>query len=52
MWQRGILEPAVTELRPSHYKDALEYFKESGTRYNDDVPNPPPAEVKDFQKKE
>jgi len=31
-------------LKASHYKDALEYFKESGIRYDDDVPNPPPIE--------
>jgi len=31
-------------LKASHYKDALEYFKESNIRYEDDVPNPPPLE--------
>jgi len=31
-------------LKASHYKDALEYFKESRIRYEDDVPNPPPLE--------
>ncbi len=31
-------------LKASHYKDALEYFKESKIRYEDDVPNPPPLE--------
>jgi superfamily II DNA or RNA helicase len=31
-------------LKASHYKDALEYFKESKIRYEDEVPNPPPLE--------
>jgi superfamily II DNA or RNA helicase len=31
-------------LKASHYKDALEYFKESRIRYEDDVPNLPPLE--------
>jgi len=31
-------------LKASHYKDALEYFKESRLRYEDDVPNLPPLE--------
>ncbi len=31
-------------LKASHYKDALEYFKESKIRYEDDVPNLPPLE--------
>ncbi len=31
-------------LKASHYRDALEYFKESKIRYEDDVPNPPPLE--------
>ena len=31
-------------LKASHYKDALEYFKESKIHYEDDVPNPPPLE--------
>ena len=31
-------------LKASHYKDALEYFKESRIHYEDDVPNPPPLE--------
>jgi superfamily II DNA or RNA helicase len=31
-------------LKASHYKDALDYFKESRIRYEDDVPNPPPLE--------
>jgi len=31
-------------LKASHYKDALEYFKESRIHYEDDVPNLPPLE--------
>jgi superfamily II DNA or RNA helicase len=31
-------------LKASHYKDAVDYFKESRIRYEDDVPNPPPLE--------
>jgi superfamily II DNA or RNA helicase len=31
-------------LKASHYRDALEYFKESKIRYEDDVPNLPPLE--------
>jgi superfamily II DNA or RNA helicase len=31
-------------LKATHYKDALEYFKESGIQYEDDVPNLPPLE--------
>ena len=31
-------------LKACHYKDALEYFKESRIRFEDDVPNPPPLE--------
>ena len=31
-------------LKANHYKDALEYFKESRIRFEDDVPNPPPLE--------
>ena len=31
-------------LKASHYKDALEYFKESRIHCEDNVPNPPPLE--------
>jgi superfamily II DNA or RNA helicase len=31
-------------LKASHYKDALEYFKESRIHYEDDAPNLPPLE--------
>lgn len=31
-------------LKDSHYKDALEYFKESKIHYEDDTPNLPPFE--------
>jgi superfamily II DNA or RNA helicase len=31
-------------LKASHYKDALEYFKESRIHYEDDIPNLPPLE--------
>jgi len=31
-------------LKANHYNDAMEYFKESRIRYEDDVPNPPPLE--------
>jgi superfamily II DNA or RNA helicase len=31
-------------LKASHYKDAVEYFRESRIRYEDDVPNLPPLE--------
>jgi superfamily II DNA or RNA helicase len=31
-------------LKACHYKDALDYFRESRIQFEDDVPNPPPLE--------